>query len=220
MQSLLLSLLLNTAPNPEMLKLSEALGHILGKQLEQLDMPIDLSALAKGLENQAAGISSPIEEEACLQEIAKIQEKKSKELEQKNLTETESFLKKNKEKEEIQTLIDGKLQMEVTRKGAGQALQLDNSPVVRFSGRYIDGQSFLDAGTETLISLDESTEAFQLGLAGMMEGEVRTLYVHPTIGFNDLAPNALQIFEVELVRADAGSDEQIALDSFETLSLQ
>ena len=53
-----------------------------------------------------------------------------------------------------------------------------------------------------------------------MEGEVRTLYVHPAIGFNDLAPNALQIFEVELVRDDAGADEQIALDSFDTLSLQ
>jgi len=110
--------------------------------------------------------------------------------------------------------------MEVTRKGTGQIVQLDNSPVVRFSGHYIDGRSFLDAETETLISLDESTEAFQLGLAGMMEGEVRTLYVHPAIGFNDLAPNALQIFEVELVRADAGADEQIALDSFDTLSLQ
>jgi len=220
MQILLLSLILNTAPNPEMIKLSEALGHLLGKQLEQLDMPIDLTALAKGLENQAAGIDSPLADEACLQEIAKIQDKKNKELEQKNLTETESFFAKNKEKEKIQTLIDGKLQMEVTRKGTGQIVQLDNSPVVRFSGHYIDGRSFLDAETETLISLDESTEAFQLGLAGMMEGEVRTLYVHPAIGFNDLAPNALQIFEVELVRADAGADEQIALDSFDTLSLQ
>ena len=132
MQILLLSLILNTAPNPEMIKLSEALGHLLGKQLEQLDMPIDLTALAKGLENQAAGIDSPLADEACLQEIAKIQDKKNKELEQKNLTETESFFAKNKEKEKIQTLIDGKLQMEVTRKGTGQIVQLDNSPVVRF----------------------------------------------------------------------------------------
>ncbi len=222
MQKLLFCLLLSTSlfANTEMQKLSEALGHLLGKQLEQLDMPIDLNALAKGMEDRAAGKESPLADDACLQEIAKLQDKKNQELEQTNLKAAESYLSENKTKEKIQELIEGKLQMEVLKEGSGQILNLDNSPIIRLSGHYLNGKAFLDAENETLISLDESTPALQMGLAGMMEGEVRKLYVHPTLGFNDLEPNALQIFEVELIRADAGADEQIALEFLEHRSLQ
>ena len=226
MKNILLALLLsstliaNEETSEKTDKISEALGHLLGKHLEQLDVPIDLKALAKGMKDQAAGIEAPLGEEDCLKEIAKIQEKKHQELEKKNLIEAENFLTTNQQKEQIKTLIEGKLQMEVVRQGSGEPLQLDQSPVIRFSGHYINGESFLDEENETLISLDEASEVFQVGLAGMLEGEVRTLYVHPTLGFNDLEPSALQIFEVELVRVDAGADEQIALESFDTNSLQ
>lgn len=222
MKKLLVSLLLSTSlfANTEMQKLSEALGHLLGKQLEQLDMPIDLNSLAKGMEDRAAGIESPLEDEACLQQIAKIHESKTKELEQKNLAAAETYLKANKNKDNRIELVEGKLQMEVIREGTGQILNLDNSPIIRLSGHYLNGKAFLENEQETLISLDEATPALQLGLTGMLEGEVRTLYVHPTLGFNDMEPNALQIFEVELIRADAGADEQIALETFDTRSLQ
>jgi peptidylprolyl isomerase len=222
MRNLFLILLLSTSlhANVEMQKLSEALGHLLGKHLEELNVPIDLSAIAKGMEDRAAGLDSPLPNEVCLKEISKIQEKKNKEIEQKNLVEADQYLSQNKQKENIQTLIDGKLQMQVIREGTGLPLLADQAPVIRLSGRYLNGEPFLEEENETFISLDESTPAFQKGLEGMVEGEIRTLYVHPTIGFNDLAPNALQIFEVELIRADTAADEQIALESYDTLSLQ
>ena len=222
MRNTLLVTLLSTClyADSETQKLSEALGHLLGKHLEQLEVPIDLSAIAKGMEDQAAGLVSPLAPEVCLKEISKIQDKKNKETEQKNLVQAEKYLAENKRKNNIQTLIDGKLQMEVTRNGVGEPLLEGQAPVIRLSGRYLSGEPFLEEENETFISLDEATPAFQLGLEGMIEGEVRTLYVHPTIGFTDLEPNALQIFEVELIRADTAADEQIALDSFDLRSLQ
>jgi peptidylprolyl isomerase len=222
MQKFLFSLLLSTRlfANTEMQTLSEALGHLLGKQLEQLDVAIDLTALSKGMEDRAAGIPSPLEDQTCLQQIAKIQENKIKQLEKKNLFEAEKYLSQNKNKDNIVELIEEKLQIEILREGSGQILQLDNCPIIRLSGHFLDGKTFLDSENELLISLDESTPALQLGLAGMREGEVRTLYVHPTLSINEIEPNALQIFQVELIRADAGADEQIALESFDLRSLQ
>ena len=224
MKKLLFSLLLSSClfANTEMQKLSEALGHLLGKQLEQLDMPIDLQALAKGMEDRAAGKNSPLEEDICLQKIGHFQEKKNKELQQKNLAEAEAYLASNKDKESIKTIVEGKLQMEVVKKGFGQALEVDNSPVIRLSGRYLNGKIFLEEENETLLSLNESTPALQLGLAGIKEGEVRILYIHPALGFfTDLEANqALQILKVELIRADSGADEQIALESFDLRSFQ
>jgi peptidylprolyl isomerase len=47
----------------------------------------------------------------------------------------------------------------------------------------------------------------------MREGEIRTLYIHPDLGYgciHDAAPNALLIFEIEVLKADASFDAHTA----------
>jgi len=204
-------------------KISEALGHLIGKHIENLDLPLDLNALAKGIEAEREGKESPLNEEECLEAINALQKIKNNELAKKNTEEAEEFLTSNAKKSGVQSLVDGKLQAKIIKEGSGQKVQPYNSPIVRITGRYLDGKTFNTTHDEELISLEESIPAFQLGVEGMQEGEVRTLYVHPEYGYGEeghLNPGALLIFDVEVVRADAATDEEIALDSPANTSVQ
>lgn len=212
--------LLTAAPSLD--KISESLGHLIGKHIENLDLPLDLNALAKGIEEERAGKASPLNEEDCMEAIAALQKKRSGELAKKNREEAEKFLAANAKKAGVETLVEGKLQSQIIKKGNGQKVEGYNSPIVRISGRYLDGKTFNTTHEEELLVLEEAIPAFQIGIDGMSEGEVRKLYVHPEYGYGeeDLNPGALLIFEVEVLRADASTDEEIALDSPVNASIQ
>ncbi|MBX7067217.1 MAG: FKBP-type peptidyl-prolyl cis-trans isomerase N-terminal domain-containing protein [Parachlamydiales bacterium] len=57
-------------------KISEAIGHMIGKNLEDLGLDFDLDAIVKGLREEAEGIHSPMNEDECVQAIAVLQEEK------------------------------------------------------------------------------------------------------------------------------------------------
>lgn len=57
-------------------KVSEAMGHIIGKNLDSLGLDLDLDAVVKGLKAEAEGKGSPMNEDECIQAIAALQEEK------------------------------------------------------------------------------------------------------------------------------------------------
>lgn len=57
-------------------QVSEAIGHLIGKNLEQLGVDFDLDSLVKGLKEESEGKRSPLNEEECVQALAKLQEEK------------------------------------------------------------------------------------------------------------------------------------------------
>lgn len=57
-------------------KVSEAMGHMIGKNLEALGLDFDLDAIVKGLKEESEGKSSPLNEDECVQAIATLQEEK------------------------------------------------------------------------------------------------------------------------------------------------
>lgn len=57
-------------------KLSEALGHMIGKNLQNLGVDFDIDAVVKGLVEEAEGKDSPLNEDECVQAIVDLQEKK------------------------------------------------------------------------------------------------------------------------------------------------
>jgi hypothetical protein len=57
-------------------KVSEAMGHIIGKNLEALGLELDLDAIVKGLKEEQQGIHSPLNDDECVQAIAYLQEEK------------------------------------------------------------------------------------------------------------------------------------------------
>ena len=180
---------------PDTKALSEALGHWIGKNLHEL--PLDFDALAKGMQDEADGKEMPIDEEACLKEIAALEEKLHIEKVEKQRLEAEQFLQENKHKAGVHVLSNGQVQYEVVREGSGAAVSSYNSPIVRIGGQ-----------DEELLSLDDTMPGLKLALEGMKENEVRKIFIHPDLGTYD----ALTTLEVELIRADASSDASAAYD--------
>lgn len=194
-------------------KISEAMGHLIGRNLQSLGLEIDIDAVVKGMNDEATGKSSPMNEEECVEAIALLQEQSLTKIAIENLEAANQFLEENGKREGVISLEQGKLQYEVLEKGKGQEVHSYNSPLVRLNGKLKTGESI--GVSEEVVSLDNAILGFSKGLLGMKEGEKRTLYIHPDLGYGkegNIEPNALLIFEVELLRADASFDAKAASD--------
>jgi peptidylprolyl isomerase len=194
-------------------KLSEAMGHLIGKNLQSMGLPIDINALVRGMKDGCDGKEAPLSEDECVQALAALQEETLLLQAEENLAHANEFLAQNLKQNGIISLEKGKVQYQIVKSGSGNAVQPYNSPLLRYKGRYLNGQTFGTSSGDEVISLDETIEGFSKGILGMREGEIRTVYVHPDLGYGRHGlsmPNALLIFEVELLKADASAEAQAA----------
>jgi peptidylprolyl isomerase len=200
----------------EIAKVSEAFGHVIGKNLENIGVKFDMTQVIKGLQDAIAGKESPMSEMECIQAIASVQEKIFKEQCIENLKRAETFLAENSKHEGIVSLEEGKVQYAVSAKGEGAEVEPHFSPLIRYTGKYLDGSVFGSSKEEEMISLDEIIPGLKAGLLGMREGEKRTVYIHPDFAYGTngyLPPNSLLTFEVEVVKANAPIIETADIDS-------
>ncbi len=72
-------------------KISEAMGHIIGKNLQELGIDLDLDAIVKGLKEESQGKTSPLNDEECVQAIANMQEEKITETTEQELEKVDSL---------------------------------------------------------------------------------------------------------------------------------
>lgn len=194
----------------EIAKLSEAFGHVIGKNLENIGVKFDMAQVIKGLQDALAGKTSPMTEMECIQAIASVQEKVFKEQCVENLKKAETFLAENSKHDGMISLEEGKVQYVVSEKGEGAEVESHFSPLIRYTGKYLDGSVFGTSKEEEMISLDEIIPGLKAGLVGMREGEKRTVYIHPDFAYGTngyLPPNSLLTFEVEVVKANAPISE-------------
>ena len=197
----------------DLTKLSEAIGYLIGKDLQQRGVPIDFEAFVRGLKDRAEGKNAPLTDEQCLDAIAAFQELAFTKLTEKNLQEAVAFLANNAKQEGVVSLEEGKLQYRIIKAGTGDAVLAYNSPLVRYKASCINGDLIGSCDEAEMVTLDETLPGFSKGILGMREGEIRTLYIHPDLGYGaeDLSiPNALLVFEVELVQADGTKQAQAA----------
>ncbi|HAZ15418.1 MAG: hypothetical protein A2Y28_03190 [Chlamydiae bacterium GWC2_50_10] len=190
--------------SPDVTKISEALGHLIAKNLLDMGIKIDIAQVVKGLKDSSSGKDSPLSEKECLEALSSAQEKAFKEKAQSNLKEAEAFLTKRGQETGVTSIEEGKLQYKVEKEGAGDAVQEHGSPRVIYSGKLLEGKVFGASKESEVLSLDELIPGLKKGLIGMKEGEKRTLYIHPDLGYGTagmLSPNSLLIFEVEIVKA-------------------
>lgn len=186
-------------------QISEAMGHLIGKNLQSIGLPFDLQAVVKGMQDAAEGKSAPIEEETCIQAIALLQEDQLNQAADENLQKASAFLRENRSQKGIVSLEEGKLQYRIEKTGTGEKVQPHHNPIVRYQARFLNGEPITHTQIEEVLSLQDAIPGFQKGLLGMQEGESRTLFIHPDLGYGskeELYPNALLIFEVEIVKAD------------------
>jgi peptidylprolyl isomerase len=205
-----------TSQPVEIARLSEAFGHVIGKNLENIGVKFDMAQVIKGLQDAIAGKESPMSEMECIQAIASVQEKIFKEQCAENLQRAEAFLASNVKSEGIVALEEGKVQYRIIEKGTGDKIESHFSPLIRYTGKYLDGSVFGASKEEEMVSLDEIIPGLKAGLLGMREGEKRTVFVHPDLAYGTngyLPPNSLLTFDIEIVKANAPLQEATETDS-------
>lgn len=190
----------------ESAKISEAFGHLMAKHIEEMGMNFDIQYVIKGLKNATDGQTSPMTETECIEAIAAAQEEAFKEQSNQNLVDAELFLQKNQSQEGFVALEEGKVLYKVSQEGTGAPITLESTPLVRFSGQLLNGQVFGASTEDDLLPMEELIPGLQAGMNGMKEGEKRTIYIHPELGYGTkgtLPPNSLLTFEIEIVRAES-----------------
>lgn len=193
-------------------KVSEAFGHLLGKNLESMGMKFDIAKVIQGLKDSYDGKAAPMSEVECIQAITAAQEVVFKETASENLKKAEKFLAENQTAQDVKSLENGKLQYRINKEGKGATVDENSNPLIRYTGKFLDGSVFGASKEEEMVHLDETIPGFSKGLIGMKEGEKRTLFIHPDLGYGThgyLPPNSLLTFEVEVVQANAPYEETV-----------
>lgn len=192
-------------------KISEAFGHLISKNIETTGVQFDIAQVIKGLQDAASGKDSPMSETECIQAITTVQESLFKEQSEKNLKRAQDFLKTNAKEQNVITLEEGKVQYKVEKEGSGAAVETHFSPLIHYTGKFLDGSVFGSSKEDEMVALDEIIPGLKAGLVGMKEGEKRTIYIHPDMAYGTtgyLPPNSLLTFEIELVKANSPKVEQ------------
>lgn len=182
---------------------------LMGQGLTSLNMDL----VAAGLKDGAIGKSllSPQQVEASLNwlqaESQRVENERKAQAATLNKVEGEAFLAKNKTQQGVVTTASG-LQYKVLREGAGESPKATNTVTVHYEGRLINGKVFdssyqrgqtIEFGVTQVIK--GWTEALQL----MKPGAKYQLYIPSELAYgergagNDIGPNAVLIFDVELV---------------------
>lgn len=191
------------AQEPDMEKISEAMGHLIGKNLQSIGVGVDLDAVIKGMQDAAAGKQPPLNEEQCVQAIAALQEETVAQKRAQKVAEAEKFLSTNREAPGIVCLEGNKLQYKVDKPGEGAPAEKYNAPLLRFQVHGLDGHLIGSSEGDEVLYLEDTLPGFSQGILGMREGEIRTLYIHPDLGQPE---EGLCICKVELLKVDASHE--------------
>jgi peptidylprolyl isomerase len=198
----------------EIPKISEAFGHLIGKNLDSLGLNFEMKLVIKGIEDSFLGKESPMTETDCIQAITMIQEQAFQKQSLDNLKEAEAFLVKNSKQDGVVALEEGKLQYKRLQEGSGVMVEEHFTPMIRYIGRFIDGKVFGESQEDEMISLDETIPGFQKAIIGMKEGEKREVFIHPDLAYGVngyMPPNSLLKFEIEVVKANIAKAEESPL---------
>ncbi|OGN65760.1 MAG: hypothetical protein A2888_01310 [Chlamydiae bacterium RIFCSPLOWO2_01_FULL_28_7] len=190
--------------DPDVKKYSEALGHIIGKHLEELDVEVAIKQVLKGIKDSSKK-TAKMKKDEVLKNYQELNEKINEKLAHKNLSEAEQFLEKNKFEKDIISLEEGKIQYKTLNEGNGEEIKSYNTPIIRYVGKYLNGKTF--AESEELITINETILGLQKVLIGMKKNEKRIVYIHPSLAFGKTFPslNSLIIFEIEVIENDSSN---------------
>lgn len=204
----------------DVMKLSKAFGHLIGRNLETPGLTFNLEAIIEGMRDAAAGVDSPMTEVEYEEAMLSLQEAAFNDLAEANLEEANRILENNAREESVVKVGEGKVQYKVISEGQGSAVPEHGNPTISYRGTYSDGTLFgsSDETGPVAVPLDQTVPGFAKGLVGMKEGEKRRIYIHPDEAYGvmgHLPPNSLLIFDVEVIRANSIEFDQPVAESDE-----
>jgi len=193
---------------------SYVIGYNLGRTLKQNDVNANSDLIVKGLRDGlggGTGMLTDAEMQSTMQEFQKQvqeqQEAKQKVIGEKNKTEGEAFLAKNKARAGVKTTASG-LQYEVQKEGTGPNPKATDTVTVNYKGTLMDGSTFdssYDRGQPATFVLNQVIPGWTEGVQLMKVGSKYKFYIPSALGYGDkgagatIGPNAPLIFEVELL---------------------
>jgi FKBP-type peptidyl-prolyl cis-trans isomerase FklB len=200
-------------------KVSYAIGLDIGTGLKKNEVDVDPDLLAKAIKDVMAGKKPLMTEEevkttmtAFQKDLQAKQQERTKAQGEKNKKEGEDFLAKNKSKEGVKTLPSG-LQYKVITEGKGKAPKATDTVTVQYRGTLIDGTEFDSSykrGQPATFPVSGVIKGWTEALQLMKEGSKWQLFIPSDLAYGPngtqggpIGPNAVLIFEVELVSIKA-----------------
>ncbi len=218
-------------------KVSYIIGLNMGANLQAQGLPLDADLIALGIQDSMSGAEFKLTQEeivATMQSFQqKMQEQQAVEQErqlaerqqmeeahkaaaEKNLVDGKAFLEENAKKEGVQVTESG-LQYKVITAGTGPKPTIDDTVTVHYRGTLINGEEFDSShsrGQPATFSVGAVIPGWIEALQLMPEGSTWELYIPSDLAYGSgatgglIGPNSTLIFEVELIKANAGSGDQ------------
>ncbi|MBN2143390.1 MAG: FKBP-type peptidyl-prolyl cis-trans isomerase [Candidatus Aureabacteria bacterium] len=200
--------------NTEIEKYSYMVGQDIGNSIKRLQIELDIIALSRGIEDvlkNNPSLFSPDELTKIRQEFtAKLQVQhaaRMKEEGEKNSTETAAFLEESKKKPDVKTTASG-LQYRIISEGTGPLPKATDKVKVHYKGTLVNGKEFDSSykrGMPAEFQINGVIPGWSEALQLMKVGSKFQIFIPPNLAYGengagpDIGPNALLIFEVELL---------------------
>ena len=194
-------------------KLSYIIGVQIGNDLKSQSMDVDPALVNKGLQDSMSGNKLLIGDQEAKDVIAAFQKERAtkmaeekKKLGEKNKEEGAAFLAENKKKEGVKTLPSG-LQYKVIKEGTGKTPKASDTTVVQYKGTLVNGTEFDSSykrGEPATFPVSGVIKGWTEALQLMKEGSTWQIVVPAELAYGEqgagpIGPNAVLIFEVELI---------------------
>ena len=194
-------------------KESYSLGYQFGQSLKIQGVEINLDVYLSGIKDFLDGKQPAMTPEEIRTTISELQqkimalrEKELKDLAEKNLGPSMTFLEENKKKEGIKVLPSG-LQYKVLTEGSGKTPKATDSVTVNYIGTLINGTEFDNSyrrGQPVTFQANAVIPGWVEALQLMKEGSKWQLFIPPALAYGErgmgpVPPNSTLIFEVELI---------------------
>jgi FKBP-type peptidyl-prolyl cis-trans isomerase len=195
-------------------RVSYAFGMIIAEDLSDTGLEFDYDQFTRGfrdvMENNVTGIT--MDEAIDIIDTAFMQinvwQMEQRRLEgEKNRAEGEAFLAKNAERPGVVTTPSG-LQYEILSEGTGEKPGPADTVLVHYRGETLGGAVFdssYERGEPLVVPLDRVIAGWSEGMRLTREGSTIRLYIPSDLAYGengvgrDIGPNALIIFEVDLI---------------------
>jgi FKBP-type peptidyl-prolyl cis-trans isomerase len=205
-------------------KQSYAIGANMGKGLKKSAVDVDPEILTRALKDTLVNGKSQMTDEeisAAITALQKDMQAKQQELmktqKEKNQKEGEAFLKANKKKKGVKTLDSG-LQYKVITEGTGKSPKATDTVTVNYKGTLTDGTEFDSSykrGQPATFPVNGVIKGWTEALQLMKEGAKWQLVIPANLAYGDrgaaggaIGPNAVLVFEVELISVKAEKSEK------------
>jgi FKBP-type peptidyl-prolyl cis-trans isomerase FklB len=193
---------------------SYAIGLNIGANLRRGEVTVDAGLAAQGLKDGLSGATPRLTEDQMRAALTQLQTKvqalrqaKAAQLAADNAAKGAAFLKANAAKAGVVSLPSG-LQYEILKAGTGPKPKADDVVQCNYRGTLIDGKEFDSSykrGEPASFLVDGVIKGWTEALQLMPVGSKWRLYVPADLAYGDkgagpdIGPNAVLIFEVELV---------------------